>query len=529
MSNPPAASHTPLKVLVVDDTASNRQIVDAFLRKLGHEVVLAEDGAEAVKKFQRDQFDLVLMDVMMPVMNGYDATRWIKSMCGDRWVPVVFLSALDNDDNLVAGLNAGGDDYLHKPVNFVVLQAKLRSLWRAIDAQRRLAEARHWLQTVSDTIVDAVITIDTEATIRSVNPATERIFGYTTEELLGQNISLLMPEPWRGEHDGHIRRYLQSGSSRIIGVGQREVQGRRKDGSVFPVELGVGEARINDERVFIGVLRDITGRKDAERRLKDALARLQAYHDRQEVENALAADILSRQLKRPSLADPALASWIVPAAGVSGDVIAAVRAPGGELFVMLADATGHGLAASISTLPLLTLFYEMVGSGMTLPAIVARINEQLRQALPPSRFVAAALLAIDEGKGRAEAWVGGLPAVLLLAADGTVARVVDSQRVPLGIVAFDDEMSQVECIDVAPGSQFVLVSDGLLEAADAAGEPFGMARLQATLAAAPPGRHLAAVQAALQMHLGEAEPHDDVTLLLVTSGGAAANASAAAS
>jgi CheY-like chemotaxis protein len=386
MSKQAAASKTPLKVLVVDDTASNRQLVNLFLKKLGHKVVLAEDGSQGVKKFQRENFDLVLMDVMMPVMDGYEATRWIKSMAGDRWVPVIFLSALDKDENLVAGLDAGGDDYLPKPINFVVLQAKMRSLQRAIDGNRRLTDARR---------------------------------------------------------------------------------------------------------------------------------RLQAYRDHQEAENALAADILSRHLQRPGLADPALASWVAPAAGVSGDVIAAERTATGELFVMLADATGHGLAASISTLPLLTLFYEMVGRGMTLPAMVARINDQLFQTLPPSRFVAAALLAIDGEGRRAEAWVGGLPPVLLLAADGTVARVLDSQRVPLGIVAFDEEMSQVEAIDLLPDSEFVLASDGLLEATNAAGEPFGMARLRATLAAAPPARRLAAVQTALRLHLGEAEPHDDVTALFV--------------
>jgi PAS domain S-box-containing protein len=519
MSSPAAASETPLKVLVVDDTATNRQIVNVFLKKLGHEAVLAEDGAQAVEKFQRDSFDLVLMDVMMPVMDGYEATRRIKALCGDRWVPVVFLSALDKDENLVAGLDAGGDDYLSKPVNFVVLQAKLRSLRRAIDGNRRLAEAHLWLQTVSDTIVDAVITIDTEATMRSVNPAAEQMFGYGADELVGRNVNMLMPEPWHGAHDGYVRRYVQGGEPHIIGVGQRDIEGRRKDGSTFPVELGVGEARINDERVFIGVLRDVTQREEDERRLKNAFARLQAYHDHQETENALAADILSRQLTRSGLADPALASWVAPAAAVSGDVIAAARAPSGELYVMLADATGHGLAASISTLPLLTLFYEMVDWGMALPAIVARINDQLRQALPPSRFVAAAFIAIDERQRRADAWIGGLPPVLLLGADGTVARVLDSSRVPLGIVDSDGEMAATERIELPPGSQLALLSDGLIEAANAAGEPFGMARLQSTLAAAPAERRIAAVQTALRLHLGEAEPHDDVTLLLVACRG----------
>lgn len=400
MSNQAVAPETSLKVLVVDDAATNRQIVNVFLKKMGYAVVLAENGAQAVDMFQAEQPDLVLMDVMMPVMDGFAATRRIKALCGDRWVPVVLLSALDKDESLIAGLDAGGDDYLAKPINFVVLQAKMRSLGRAIEGQRRLVEAHLW-------------------------------------------------------------------------------------------------------------------RKEDERRLMDAFARLQAYHDHQEIENALAADILSRQLTRKGLADPALASWISPAAAVSGDVIAAARAPGGELFVMLADATGHGLAASISTLPLLTLFYEMVDWGMALSAIVARINDQLCQALPPSRFVAAAFLAIDEQRHRVEAWVGGLPPVLLLAPDGTVTRVLDSNRVPLGIVDSDGEMSAVESIELAPGSQLALFSDGLIEAANAAGEPFGMARLRSTLTAAPAGRRIAAVQTALRLHLGEAESHDDVTLLLV--------------
>ena len=117
-----SSSPTALAVLVVDDTATNRQILQVFLKKLGFRVDTAVDGAKAIERFVEGQPDLVLMDVMMPVMDGYEATRRIKQLCGDRWVPVVFLSALDKEENLVMGLDAGGDDYLHKPVNFVVLE-----------------------------------------------------------------------------------------------------------------------------------------------------------------------------------------------------------------------------------------------------------------------------------------------------------------------------------------------------------------------------------------------------------------------
>ncbi|MEK7738028.1 MAG: response regulator, partial [Pseudomonadota bacterium] len=165
-------------VQVVDDTAANRQILQVFLKKLGFKVIAAEDGIQAVEQFSVSRPDIVLMDVMMPVMDGYEATRRIKALCGERWVPVVFLSALDKHENLVAGLDAGGDDYLHKPVNFVVLEAKLRSLMRTMNVQQALAETRRRAQAISDNIIDGVITIDQDGNIQSANPSALNIFAY---------------------------------------------------------------------------------------------------------------------------------------------------------------------------------------------------------------------------------------------------------------------------------------------------------------------------------------------------------------
>ncbi|MCX8017866.1 MAG: response regulator, partial [Rhodocyclaceae bacterium] len=199
---PPSSSH---RVLVVDDTATNRQILAVFLKKMGHTVDLAEDGAKAVAMFAASDYDIVIMDVMMPVMDGYEATRRIKAMCGDRWVPVVFLSALDKDENLIAGLDAGGDDYLAKPVNFLVLEAKLRSLSRALALRRELEDSRRFNQAVTDNLLDAIVTIDERGIIESVNPACCRIFGYTAAEMIGRNVSMLMPEPYAAAHDGYIQ------------------------------------------------------------------------------------------------------------------------------------------------------------------------------------------------------------------------------------------------------------------------------------------------------------------------------------
>lgn len=509
----PVYSH---RILVVDDTATNRQILAVFLKKLGHSVSLAEDGAQAVAMFAASQYDMVIMDVMMPVMDGYEATRRIKAMGGDRWVPVIFLSALDKDENLVTGLEAGGDDYLAKPVNFVVLEAKLRSLSRSIALRRELEDARRFNQAVTDNLLDAIITIDERGLIESVNPACCHIFGYPAREMLGRNIAMLMPEPHRSAHDGYIGAYLAGGVPAILGTPGREAEGLRKDGSVFPLSLSISEFRDRGRRMFVGALRDIGAEKEAERRLHENTRVLQIYHDERETENALAAEIFEQLMQRPGLADPALRYWMNPASNFSGDIVAAARASDGRFYVLLADATGHGLAAAISVLPVMTLFYDIVEFGLPLGRVVAKINSQLRTALPVGHFVACACLCIDPGSGQSEVWMGGMPSAVLIDRDGRKIREVRSTYLPLGIDEFDWRRDLPEILDVpAEGAQLVLFSDGLVEAQNGTGEPFGYERLYAVLAAAPPAARLDAVKDAIALHLDEHLPHDDVTLMLV--------------
>jgi two-component system sensor kinase FixL len=133
-------------------------------------------------------------------------------------------------------------------------------------------------RAVLDTAVDAIITIDENGVIESTNRATVQMFDYEPEELCGQNVSILMPEPFRGGHDGYIRSYLHSGKPKIIGIG-REVPCRRKDGTVFPGDLAVSEIQLGDRRLFTGVLRDLSERKQAEKQLHDASARVQAAEE----------------------------------------------------------------------------------------------------------------------------------------------------------------------------------------------------------------------------------------------------------
>ncbi len=129
------------------------------------------------------------------------------------------------------------------------------------------------LRAVLDTVVDSIVVIDKQGIIERVNPATERLFGYSPEEILGNNVSMLMPEPDAGRHDGYLRRYLETGEARVIGIG-REVTGLHKDGSTFPLELSVSETRIGERRHFVGVVRDVSERQRAESELRLVQERL---------------------------------------------------------------------------------------------------------------------------------------------------------------------------------------------------------------------------------------------------------------
>jgi len=129
-----------------------------------------------------------------------------------------------------------------------------------------LRDSEQRLRAILETAVEGIITIDERGTIESVNPAAEKLFGYRASEALGQNISLLMPSPYREQHDRYLSHYRDTGERKIIGIG-REVSGQRKDGSVFPLELAVSEVRLAGRRIFTGFVRDISRRKQAEQEL----------------------------------------------------------------------------------------------------------------------------------------------------------------------------------------------------------------------------------------------------------------------
>jgi two-component system sensor kinase FixL len=177
---------------------------------------------------------------------------------------------------------------------------------------RGLGSASH-LRSILETVPDAMVIIDEKGRILSFSKTAERLFGFAEAELIGENVSTLMPSPDRERHDGYLARYLETGEKRIIGIG-RLVTGRRRDGTTFPMELSVGEGQVGDERVFTGFIRDLTERQNYEKRLHTVQAEL-AHVSRVTAMGTLATSI-AHELNQPLTA---IANYVETASTMLAD------------------------------------------------------------------------------------------------------------------------------------------------------------------------------------------------------------------
>ncbi|WP_114418623.1 GGDEF domain-containing response regulator [Marinospirillum perlucidum] len=253
-------------ILLADDSRTTAAPVKATLAQKGHEVIHVLDGRAAVDAYQAHQPDLILMDGIMPELDGATATRLIRELEPHTWTPIIILTALDSRDGMLEGLKAGADDYLFKPIDFDVLQAR-------IDVFQRISTLQQSLAGVLDHVYEGIITINSRGLIEQFNKAAEQIFGYSAFECRGRNVKLLMPSPYAEEHDGYLSRYLKEGKPRVIGSGRR-VQGRRKNGEIFPMQLAITEINQPEGSLFIGLVKDVSEEEKARKKIEYL-----AWHD----------------------------------------------------------------------------------------------------------------------------------------------------------------------------------------------------------------------------------------------------------
>ncbi len=375
----------PLQILAVDDDPLIGLTISAFATRLGHQCVHVAAGAEAISRYRESDFDLVLVDRIMPGMDGLETTGQLRALQESTgWRPIIMLSGASDIDEQVIALNAGCDDFLAKPINFSILEAKINSFWRIADMQQQIARQHNELQHYAN--------------------------------------------------------------------------------------LEAEEKRISNF-------------------------------------------LMERLVRREQLNNPLIQHHLQPASVVSGDLLLACTSRSNDIYVMLADATGHGLPAALTLIPLSQTFYAMAAKGFQLSSIVHELNQQHRAHSPADRFVAALAACYRPRDGIVEVWNGGIPTALLLSSSGQVLWRFRSQNLPLGIVGSELFSREVEAFKLPEESaQLFMYSDGLIEAENAAGEAFGKQRLQDILQA-PPGERLDRLQASLDAHLGSQPAHDDVSYL----------------
>lgn len=259
---PPAAIPGPL-LLIADDEMDLRAMLRMLLERDGYSIIEARNGEEAVDLCRQKMPDLVLMDILMPVLDGVDACRQVQQLPGGDQLPVLMITALDDKKSIDRCFDAGATDYLTKPINQQVLRRRVRRVLHTRQAEMALRANEIRLASIINTSTDAIILADHEGGIMLINPAAEQMFGWSRDELLGNPITQLIPNcPLAGP-------LTETASGEYL-----QCFGRRHDGTEFPIEVSLGSFEQHGRPVRTITVRDITRRKQAEAEIERRVQQL---------------------------------------------------------------------------------------------------------------------------------------------------------------------------------------------------------------------------------------------------------------
>ena len=266
-------------ILIVDDNAGKRLSIVAVLEGLGHTLVEAASGEAALREVMKRPYAVILMDVQMPVMDGYETARMIRLRGDCESTPIIFITAHTQDEADKVAYASGAVDFIWAPIVPEVLRAKVaifvelflksRALEHSL-GQFRDSEAQ--TRSVLENVADGIVTLSGGGLIQSLNRAATELFGYSEQEAIGQPFSMMLEPAHPGDFTSHSDATRQLFST--PGNRSAESVGRRRDGSTFPMELGLSEVALGTGKIHIGCLRDISERRSYTEALEH-----QALHD----------------------------------------------------------------------------------------------------------------------------------------------------------------------------------------------------------------------------------------------------------
>ncbi len=287
VTSEPAGELSDSTVLVCDDDEILLNLVSQILRKKGYTTIETDRGTKALAAFREQGPDLVLMDADMPDMDGFETCRQLREITGGRAVPIIMITALDDERSVRRAFEAGAVEYVTKPIHWPVLLQRIRLQIEAHHAFEKVRQhndhleelvtiATNEVKAIVKTAVSGIITVDGNGIITLFNPAAETLFGWSGGEMVGKNITNLMEENIPALYNELQANGFGSGNKKIIGI-DRETTAMRKDGSVFPAHLAVGHALLAENKHFFVIfVSDITERKKQEAELRQAMIRAEA-------------------------------------------------------------------------------------------------------------------------------------------------------------------------------------------------------------------------------------------------------------
>ena len=273
-----------INILMVDDNPKNLLALEAVLNSPDFNLVYATSGEEALKCVLKQDFAVILLDVQMPCLNGFETAKLIKERDRSKYIPIIFITANNlTTEHVLKGYSVGAVDYIIKPFHPESLKMKVQEFVKIYQNQEKIKQSElrrnselkvvneklertsfdlrkneALAKVIDETLLDTIITFDRRGFILSVNPAVKNMFGYSVEELLGQHVINLIPAV-KFNSDETTPFHLKSLSKK---KGQLlEAVGKHKSEGNFPVDIQIGEAKIDDEQIFVLSIRDITIRK----------------------------------------------------------------------------------------------------------------------------------------------------------------------------------------------------------------------------------------------------------------------------
>lgn len=230
-------------------------------------------------------------------------------------------------------------------------------------------------------------------------------------------------------------------------------------------------------------------------------------------EKRLAKSIIDHLLEYGLQDEPHIRQWARAADTFNGDIIATTRSRKGDIYVLFADASGHGLSAAVSAIPLIPLFFRVAQIGLPIEAVARDLNQSLKQSLPPGRFVCAALVSLKPGTGHFRLWNAGMPKVLHIGRSGNILASIQPTNLPLGVADWHFDAHSSVGIHSSPGDRLLLVSDGITESTDGTGTLFGEEGVRRVVEHTGEADLIEALRDAVLERVGDQPIADDMSIL----------------